>query len=336
MKQWWIMLALAGAPAMAAEEAPAPFVRVDEASQRVIDSALRYLASRQAQDGSWSAWGNHRAALTAYSLHAFMSAGHLPDEGPHGATLRRALDYLVTCARPDGYIAASTGDHNMYGHGIATIVLGELHGQVRDERLRSILERSVAVIVASQHERGGWRYQPQPVDADISVTVLQLVALRSARSAGIDVPQSVIDRAIEYVRSCRHESGGFTYQGWGDPGFARTAAAVYSLQIGGLFDDPMLAPALRYLEDNFDTQKQWFTYGHFYAAPAMYLLGGERWSSWYGRIRDLLLSRVREEGDIAWWEPMDEGGGGVNEEYATAVYVSILSVPLAGVPLYQR
>lgn len=336
MKRWWIMLALAGAPAAAANEEPAPQVRVDDASQRVIDSALRYLGSRQAQDGSWSAWGNHRAALTAYVLHAFMSAGHLPDEGPHGATLRRALDYLVTCARPDGYIAASTGDHNMYGHGIATIVLGELYGQVRDERLRPILERSVAVIVASQHERGGWRYQPQPVDADISVTVLQLVALRSARSAGIDVPQAVIDRAIEYVRFCRHESGGFTYQGWGDPGFARTAAAVYSLQIGGLFDDPMLPPALRYLEDNFDTQKQWFTYGHFYAAPAMYLQGGERWSNWYGRIRDLLLARVREEGDIAWWEPMDDGGGGVNEEYATAVYVSILSVPLAGVPLYQR
>jgi squalene cyclase len=336
MRQWLIVIALAGTPDVPVEAQLEP-VRVDDATGVVIESSLRYLASRQSDEGSWSAWGNHRAALTAYTLHAFMAAGHLPDDGPHGATLRRALDFLVSCARPDGYIAASSGDHNMYGHGIATIVLGELYGQVRDDRLRPILERSVAVIVASQHESGGWRYQPQPVDADISVTVLQLVALRSARSAGIDVPQQVIDRAIEYVRSCRHEeSGGFTYQGHGEPGFARTAAAVYSLQVSGLFDDPMIDAAVAYLESNFDTQLQWFTYGHFYAAPAMYLRGGQTWEGWYRRIHSMLMSRVNVEGDLAWWSPMDEGGGGVNDEYATAVYVSILSVPLAGVPLYQR
>ena len=56
-----------------------------------------------------------------------------------------------------------------------------LHGR-RTQRpgLRDALERAVALIVSSQNDQGGWRYEPRPADADISVTVMQLVALRAA------------------------------------------------------------------------------------------------------------------------------------------------------------
>ena len=78
---------------------------------------------------------------------------------------------------------------------------------------------------------------------------------------------------------------------------------------------------------------EWFTYGHFYAAPAMYMVGGDAWKDWYSRVKDLLMANVHREGDFASWEPMDRKVGVV---YSTAVYTMILAMPYHYVPLYQR
>ena len=177
-----------------------------------------------------------------------------------------------------------------------------------------------------------------PRDADISVTVLQVVALRAAKNGGLDVPQKTIDNAIDYVKSCYHpRSGGFTYQPNREPGFARTAAAIYSLQVCGLYDDEMVKRGSDYLVKNAQDRQEWFTYGHFYAAPAQYMAGGETWRKWYGEIKGILLKNVNAKGDISWWEPgLDQGKGGVGPIYCTAVYTMILSMPYHYIPLYQR
>ena len=90
------------------------------------------------------------------------------------------------------------------------------------------------LIVKSQNKEGGWRYLPKPGDADLSVTVTQLMALAAARDAGVDVPKEAIDRAIDYVKKSQNSDGGFRYllQG-GTSGFARSAAAVTALYRAG-------------------------------------------------------------------------------------------------------
>jgi uncharacterized protein YfaS (alpha-2-macroglobulin family) len=87
----------------------------------------------------------------------------------------------------------------MYGHGVASIALAEVYGQTKDPRVRPKLEQVIRTIIESQNAEGGWRYNPRPNDADISVTVLQVVALRAAKNAGLDIPQVTIDRAVKYV-----------------------------------------------------------------------------------------------------------------------------------------
>ena len=87
------------------------------------------------------------------------------------------------------------------------------------------LQRATDLIISSQNDEGGWRYQPRPQDADVSVTVMQLVALRAAKNAGIRVPKRTFDLAIQYVKSCAMPNGGFLYQpGIGEDGYARSAA----------------------------------------------------------------------------------------------------------------
>ncbi len=319
---------------------------VDPETDAIIKSSLKFLASRQSPGGSWSAGNNYMAAITGYCVIAFMASGQLPGEGEYGQTCARGVNFLLDCVRPDGYIAAPTGESNMYNHGIATIALGEVYGQTRDPGLRSKLQRAVKLIVACQNQQGGWRYQPRIADADISVTVLQVVALRVARNSGIDVPQETIDRAVDFVKSCNDDAtGGFGYQPQSRraPGFARTAAAIYSLQVCGLYDDPMVKRGSDYLIDQMARfqgrgREQYFTYGSFYAAPAQYMIGGDTWANWYDHIKSILLApnvlNTTPDGSN-YWKPLD-GAGGVNEVYATAVYTTILAMPYGYLPLYQR
>jgi len=315
-------------------------VIVTEKTDAIIKGALKWLASKQNNNGSWSSDGGqeHQVAMTGYTLMAFMSAGHLPDEGEYGKNVTAGMNFLLNCVKPDGFIQAGGGT-NMYEHGIATIALAELYGQTRDARLKPKLEAAIRLIVNCQNDQGGWRYPPRVSDADISVTVLQVVALRAAKNSGLDVPARTIERAVSYVRSCYDEnSGGFTYQPRNrQPGFARTAAAIYSLQVCGEYDDPRVKRGSEYLARK-RGERQWFTYGNFYAAPAQYMIGGKTWEDWYGWVSEAIVKNARKQGDLVTWEPntMDDNGGQGGRLYCTAVYTAILAMPYHYVPLYQR
>jgi hypothetical protein len=225
----------------------------------------------------------------------------------------------------------------MYGHGIATIALAEVYGQTKSEKIRPKLEKTVKLILNAQNQTGGWRYRPTSHDADISVTVLQVVALRAAKNAGMDVPDLTISNAMGFVRSCYSDrSGGFSYQPQQQgAGFARTAAAIYSLQVCGAYDDPRVKTGSEYLFKKMD-DRQWFSYGHFYAAPAQYMVGGDTWQEWYTQIKELLLKKVQREGELAFWEPTLDGNRQLGPLYCTAVYTTILAMPYHYIPLYQR
>ena len=328
---------MAADPVPGAKPADVADVVIDAQTDLTIQAALKFLASKQSPSGAWSEQ-DHPVAFTGYVLMAFLATGNLPGEGEYGKTVARGMAYLLDCVGPNGYISsasASAGkrDSNMYDHGIATIVLGEIYGQTKDPAVHAKLQLAIKLILSAQNKDGGWRYQPKPNDADISVTVLQVVALRAAKNAGLDVPQDVIEKAVTYVRSCADPSGGFTYQPKNhQPGFARTCAAIYSLQVCGKYDDPLIGPASTYI-DGKKEDREWFTYGHFYAAPAKYMIGGQTWKDWYGFMNRRLLTTVKRNGDQAYWDPID---GKFNAVYATGVYTMILAMPYHYVPLYQR
>lgn len=326
-------------PLPGAEENPEVDL-LDPRTEKVIEGALKYMASQQKADGSWgvsSEERRHPVALTAYTLMAFQAAGNLPNEGKHGKVVAKGLKYLLDKVGADGVFGNATGQY-MYGHGIATIALAELYGQTKDENIRGKLDRAIKLIIASQSRTGGWRYRPVSSDADISVTVLQVVALRAAKNSGIQVPPKTIEEAIKYVKACYHSgSGGFGYQPGSGPGFARTAAAVYSLQVCGLYDDPMVDKGCKYLESNNTPSAQWYVYGNFYAAPAQYM-HRKGWEKWYKSMQAIILKPGYLTSDaskgIHYWN--NKGRGGVGPIYTTAVFTTILAMPYHYIPLYQR
>ncbi len=341
----------AASPAHAAQDAPRqqqPPARPPTAENRPIENELteeahlaigrgfRYLASQQNEDGSFGRGRYGRnVGITALAAIAFMADGNLPGRGPYAEQVERALEFVLNNSTESGLLAADTGHGPMYGHGFGTLFLAEIYGMNPDDRrVRDALVRAVDLMVGTQNEEGGWRYNPVPYDADISVTITQIMALRAARNAGIRVPRETIDRAVEYVRACQNPDGGFKYMlTSGGSAWPRSAAGVATLYYAGIHDDPAIQRGLDYLVriampgQGHPSQAHYF-YGHYYAVQVMYLRGGEYWEKWWPAVREELIERQSTSG--GW---LDHHAGGA---YATAMSLIVLQMPKRLLPIFQK
>jgi len=310
---------------------------ITPAMEESVERGLRYLAGLQNDDGSFGRgqFAKH-AGITALCGLAFMADGHLPGRGAYGDNVRKALDFVLSSATETGLLAAENSHGPMYGHGFATLFLGEIYGMNNeDARVRDALTRAVELIINSQNQEGGWRYNPVPYDADISVTICEIMALRSARNAGIKVPKETIDRAIAYVRSCQNSDGGFRYMSTsGTSLWPRTAAGVASLYYAGVYSDNSIDRGLNYLQDSVNPDaggnsgEAHYFYGHYYAVQAMYLAGGKRWTAWWPNIRDEMISKQAATG--GW---MDYQAG---QAYSTSMALIVLQMPKRYLPIFQK
>lgn len=317
------VVALAVSPAPAADEK----VKIDADTQKAIDKALGWLAENQASDGSWG----RQSAVTSFVLLAYMSHGHLPGQGKYGPEVAKGVKNLLAGARDDGYLVGPGGG-NMYSHGMAALALSQVWGMTGDDEVKKVLKKSIDLIVKTQNSEGGWRYEPQPTGADISVTIMEVMALRGAKDSGLNVPNETMEKALEYIKKCHDpRSGGYRYQPGGGPaGYARTAAGVCVQQLCGKYDAKEKEGALKYMEEVQDDRSHYW-YGHYYAAHALHQVGGKPWEEYYERMKKNLLAIQEKNGQ---WKDSRESG--VGSAYQTAIAVLILSVPTDYLPIYQR
>ncbi len=305
-------------------------------TDQAINKGLEFLASRQREDGSIGAGGYARnTAVCGLTGLAFMSSGSTSLGGKYATHVGKCVDFLLANTSADGFIsvAVSAGHGPMYGHGFATMFLAEVYGVTLQAELRDKLAKAVQLIVRTQNQDGGWRYQPQPSEADISVTVCQIMALRAARNAGFHVPTETVDACINYVKRSQNGDGGFMYLVQGGPSaFPRSAAGVVALYSAGIYEGPEIEQGLHYILDSLPrggaaSRESHYFYGHYYAVQAMWHAGGDYWAKWYPAIRDELILRQQETG--AWADA-------ICNEYGTAMATIILQMPNNYLPIFQR
>ncbi|MFO0965521.1 MAG: prenyltransferase/squalene oxidase repeat-containing protein [Gemmataceae bacterium] len=335
----------------AAQDRDSDLVRdmITPATQEAIDDGLRFLASQQAANGAFGTGGYAgNTGVTGLGGLAFMASGSQPGRGPYGRNITQALEYVLSNEDRGvrGFLSSPRGAGHgaMYGHGFATLFLAEAHGMISSpelrRRVRDTLGNAVQLIVDSQNREGGWRYQPRSADADLSVTICQIMALRAARNAGVFVPRNTADNCIKYVKECQDRfSGGFRYQrGHGPVGFARTAAGVTALYSAGVYKGEEVEKGLDYMIKNkpgdgrgggiFGEAEFHYYYGHYYAAQAMWIAGGRYFREWYPAIRNELLGR--RQGDGSWFD------GRTCRHYCTAMALIILQIPNNYLPIMHR
>jgi hypothetical protein len=320
-----------------------------------VEKGLAWLANQQNLDGSWTCRVGYKlnesyigtayenVGVTALAGLTFLAHGDIPQRGKYGKNVTVALDFVLSCVRDtDGYITKN--GTRMYEHAFATLFLAEVYGMSQRADLKEKLKKASQLIVQSQNKEGGWRYQPVPVDADISVTVSTLQALRAARNSGISVPKESIDLALRYIRSSAMPDGGFKYQLKGDARTspALTAAGVVALISAAIkpedYDAPEVQRGLRYLNLHLPillnnpaiVERQvpyHYFYGHYYIAQAMYQGGEKHWSNYAPIITREILSIQQPDGH---WE--DD----VGPTYATAMATLILQIPSEYLPIFHK
>ena len=321
-----------------------------------MDRGIAFLLSLQKDDGSIADKGNP-TAITSMAIMAMAATGRMPgDLTRAGNAVGRAIDYVL---RPDrragGYFGYRDGSR-MYGHGITTLMLTEMAGMgttaKQNEAMRDAVAAAVDVIVAAQQVdkpaamRGGWRYKPDSTDSDLSVSVWQVMALRSAKNDGFDVPAESIDAAVAYLeRSAtspidpsgqpRDALTGFSYApGSSDAKFTMTAAGLLALQTCGQYDTPLTRAAAAWLIAHPpQTRERFFFYGMYYYAQGMFQAGGQA-ADEAGRRTDELLLPMQDT-DGAWRSRSGEERN-IGDAYTTSLAMLSLSVRYHYLPIYQR
>ena len=317
------------------EKSPAELITPK--AQRAIDRGLAFLARRQVKSGNnKGAMGTsgYSAGVAACSLSglAFMCGGHAPNVGRYGKNVNYCIDYILKNVRNTGYIALSDNrvHENMYGHGFSMLFLSEVYGMTQKVEVGNKLRKAVELTCKCQNNQGGWRYQPVKSDADLSITVCQIMGLRAARDAGINVPDEVRSKCIEYVQKSQNSNGSFRYtQQGGHSTFAMTAAGVTSLYSAGIYEGKAVEKALTELMKNKPSGSGGgghYFYSNYYAVQAMWHAGGKYWNEWFPAIRDQLVNNQGSDG--SW--PNSEAG----PEFGAAMACVILQMPNNFLPVF--
>lgn len=314
-------------------------------SEAAVGRGLDWLARHQHAHGHWGLHSfpqagrcNGRcghtgvdsdAAATGLALMAFLGAGQTHQGGDYREVVRRGIDWLVRDQHSSGTFQ-SIGAGNMYAHGQASIALCEALAMTGDRALREPARKAVQFIVQAQDPRGGgWRYQPQ-MAGDTSVLGWQIMALRSAETAELDVPRPTIARAVAYLNTAQTDSYGGQYgylPGQGSSP-AMTAEALLCRQYTGWPKRQMgLRVGVEYLMNHLPTDRNFNMYYIYYATQTLHHMGGNEWNRWNDTVRELLIRLQETQGHAAGsWTPRggrDLAGGRV---YMTALAVCTLEV----------
>jgi hypothetical protein len=294
--------------------------------QQALIKALDWLASKQEKDGSWKGYPE---AYTGLSLMAFL--GSKCAQKDYSANIGPAVQYLKSVWRPSSKYAEGSreadtqagllGSGNMYQQAIAALSVIEALVDLNDAELEPVAREAVGLIVRSQNTEnkpeslrgpvtpefpayGGWRYNPNSTDSDLSVSAWQILTLRAAVNAGFSVPDEAFTAAAKYVRSLQCKDGSFGYQGGGTMGgsCARAGMGALSLQLCGFPQDPAIRPALLFMQThaprwNAESPGEGYPFYYwYYATRAMFVSAGDDWRLWKDWICRFLVEHQNQDG----------------------------------------
>jgi len=348
---------LAGAATAAWLAWPADTVRADKPSptlakynapvEQAVEKGLAHLAKAQLPDGTFPGGMPRNNAVTSLAVMAFLAKGYTPGPGQYGENIYRGIDAVLGFQHSNGLLAAGERSHGAFGyeHCISTLMLSEVSGMVdpkRQEKLDVALGKALKLILAAQQvkkkpqDQGGWRYQDNSNDSDISCTGWALMSLRSARNNGAEIPAEAIAQALQFVMNCRANDGGFCYQSNRQgPGLARTGTALLCLELCGQHRSKACIEAGDWILKNVERKygAEHFYYGLYYTAQGMFQLGGDHWERFGAHLYEMALKFQQPDG--SW----PQGGGNEGRAgpcYATAMTVLAMSVSYRQLPIYQR
>lgn len=327
-----------------AQRDPSPAVRGEilekmggtRETERAVTLALTWLAAHQEPDGRWSgtrfddqcgrcggaAEIDSDTAITGLALLCYLGAGHTHlAEGEHREAVARALRWLLAREAGRGDLR---GDETMYAQTIATVALCEALAMTGDPALAGPARRAVAFVMDTSSRDGRSA-------RDTSVLGWQVMAVESARRAGIPVSGATFnaaDRYLDHVAD-RASPGRYADSPDGRPTPAMTAEAMFVRQLTGHGrGEARMNESARFI---LGAPPRWNagapTYYWYYATLALFQQQGEAWTQWNSALIPELLSNQHQGGNAAGsWDPQDEWSRLGGRIYQTAICTLSLEV----------
>lgn len=329
------------------------------ATEAAVKAALKWLAENQHPDGRWDAdhhgagrerkvGGQDRSGagaesdtgVTGLAMLALLGAGNTHLEGEYRDSVARGVAFLLDVQAADGNLGGKADKFAfMYCHGMATLALSEVYAMSGDERFLEPVRRAIGYTVAAQsRSSGGWRYGLNDKVGDTSQLGWQLMALKSAELAGIEIPARTREGMIKFLKSVasgRH-NGLASYRPGERPSVSMTAEALVCRQFLGLArTNPASDEAGNFVLTQLPGQGEANLYYWYYATLGMFQLQGEHWRRWNNALTAALVARQRtEEAFAGSWDPDDVWGGHGGRVYTTAMGALCLEVYYRFLPLY--
>jgi hypothetical protein len=334
----------------------------DEEVRKALAKALDYLASQQQEDGSWP---QYEQAGTGLAIMSFIGGKCVQKD--YSAAVRAGLDFLRSQFTSSSSFPAGSeeqaknggmfGTNNMYEQAIATLGVIEALVDLNDSSLEPIAEEAIQLIIRAQNtehkpatlggpippdspHHGSWRYGPDYIDGDISVTAWQTLTLRAAINAGFSVPDYVFPAAAKYVRSLHGADNSFCYEAPGDAGdsCARAGMGAFALQLCGYPKDPLIPPAIRFMQNsgpvwNLEYPGEGYPFYYwYYGTRVMFMAGGEDWRTWKDWMCRFLVDNQNPKGN---WEGAQQEEAESMEIYRAALGALMLEFCCGHVPIYM-
>ncbi|MDA7977590.1 MAG: terpene cyclase/mutase family protein [Pirellulales bacterium] len=329
-------------------------------SEEAVRLALEWLAQHQYPDGSWSFDHQHAQrcnkrcsapgiigtrqpdapnAATALGLLPFLGAGFTHKEGRYKGVVDKGLKYLIRSqkrTRDGGSWHESAG--TMYSHGLCAIAICEAYAMTEDPTLREPAQEAIRYIQSAQDRSGGgWRYYPG-MAGDTSVVGWQIMALKSAQMAYLEVNPQTIVLAESFLDSVSRQSG--SIYGYQQPGGTKTLTSVGLLCrmfMGWKQDHPALVRGVQFLSETGPDVISNDVYYNYYATQVLRHYDGPMWTKWNEELREHLIKTQDRRGHArgSWYSDgsYNKTGG---RHYTTALSCMILEVYYRHMPLYKE
>jgi hypothetical protein len=305
-----------------------------KATENAVDKALQWLAYHQEADGHWdtvkygATKGKVDTAMTSLALLAFLGAGHTEKVGTYKDNVVRGVGWLKGHQEANGLVFDRTdaaGINFGYSAAMATMALSEAAGMANIKDTRESAQKSVNYCVdvhqnGEGSEKRGWRYAAKSNPEDISNSGWFVMALKSAKVAGVHVDPAAFEGAIKYIDALEVKNAG-PDAGYGPPSrflyclpnttvskHRDSAIGVLCRQFLGWKKEDLQASVELYIQDGgTPSDAKSDLYYWYYGALSTFQQGGDIWKRWNEDMKGALLPTQCKAGDDEGsWTPKGE------------------------------